>query len=88
MENMSCAVCNSPAPHTCSGCQGIRYCSKEHQKAHWRDHKPNCGPYKLEWDVQVGQHLVARRNIKQGNNVKNSVYKAFFVKMSLLKPFR
>jgi len=66
MENTSCAVCNCPAPHTCSGCQSVRYCSKEHQKVHWRDHKANCGPYKLEWDVQVGQHLVARRDIKQG----------------------
>ena len=26
----------------CGGCKSISYCSKEHQKQHWKDHKPNC----------------------------------------------
>ncbi|KAJ7775332.1 hypothetical protein B0H16DRAFT_1506984 [Mycena metata] len=26
----------------CSGCGIVRYCSKECQKAHWKEHKPHC----------------------------------------------
>eukprot|EP00026_Physarum_polycephalum_P019372 Phypoly_transcript_21352.p1 GENE.Phypoly_transcript_21352~~Phypoly_transcript_21352.p1 ORF type:complete len:164 (+),score=30.99 Phypoly_transcript_21352:32-493(+) len=26
----------------CSGCKGIFYCSKEHQKSDWKAHKPLC----------------------------------------------
>jgi len=26
----------------CSGCKKVRYCSLEHQKAHWKEHKKEC----------------------------------------------
>ncbi|XP_016974744.1 programmed cell death protein 2 [Drosophila rhopaloa] len=38
-----CAACGCHAPHACSKCKAIHYCSAEHQRAHWPQHKPNCG---------------------------------------------
>ena len=26
----------------CSGCKAVAYCCKEHQVAHWKEHKPDC----------------------------------------------
>ncbi|GMH51411.1 hypothetical protein TrST_g4607 [Triparma strigata] len=36
--------CAAPAPLKCSRCKEVRYCSKEHQKSHWRLHKKLCAP--------------------------------------------
>jgi pre-rRNA-processing protein TSR4 len=37
-----CALCGCRAPHQCSRCKLVSYCSKEHQKAHWKLHKKRC----------------------------------------------
>lgn len=37
-----CAVCESEALLRCGGCKIVFYCSKEHQKQHWRLHKKLC----------------------------------------------
>ncbi|GMH99897.1 hypothetical protein TrST_g1074 [Triparma strigata] len=31
--------CSKPAPLKCSRCREVSYCSKEHQKTHWKFHK-------------------------------------------------
>ena len=36
--------CTQPAPLKCSRCKEVRYCSKEHQKTHWKFHKKLCAP--------------------------------------------
>ncbi|XP_034475877.1 programmed cell death protein 2 [Drosophila innubila] len=41
-----CAACGCFAPHTCSRCKEINYCSAGHQRAHWKQHKPYCGALK------------------------------------------
>ncbi|KAL7411677.1 hypothetical protein BDY24DRAFT_395692 [Mrakia frigida] len=28
--------------YACGGCKTIRYCSREHQRADWKRHKPLC----------------------------------------------
>ncbi|XP_017070443.1 programmed cell death protein 2 [Drosophila eugracilis] len=38
-----CAACGCYAPHACSKCKAIHYCSSEHQRAHWAQHKLSCG---------------------------------------------
>jgi pre-rRNA-processing protein TSR4 len=38
-----CELCGCRAPHICSNCKSAHYCSREHQKSHWRLHKLTCG---------------------------------------------
>jgi hypothetical protein len=28
----------------CGACKQVAYCTREHQKQHWRTHKPHCRP--------------------------------------------
>ncbi|KAJ2992989.1 programmed cell death protein [Globomyces sp. JEL0801] len=37
-----CEVCGMSATSTCGNCHQIRYCTKEHQTIHWKEHKPYC----------------------------------------------
>jgi TPR repeat protein len=38
-----CAYCRSSGPmQRCSRCLSCRYCSRDHQKAHWKFHKRSC----------------------------------------------
>jgi len=44
LEGASCEMC-LPSDGTlrrCNSCQIVRYCARECQKAHWKDHKPFC----------------------------------------------
>lgn len=41
-ESSSCGVCGQAASQRCSKCKSLSYCSKEHQKQHWRLHKQIC----------------------------------------------
>ena len=40
----ACAACNRPIDGRlkCGHCRGVRYCSRECQKAHWAEHKSCC----------------------------------------------
>lgn len=37
-----CELCGCRAASCCSKCKSVYYCSKSHQKAHWRHHKSCC----------------------------------------------
>ena len=67
--SLSCAFC-STAPSasaggdaalagsrllTCAGCHAARYCSREHQKAHWKQHRTQCKGAKHAPVNRVGQ---------------------------------
>ena len=41
-ENI-CAVCKSSCTLSCSRCKTAHYCSREHQREHWKKHKRVCG---------------------------------------------
>ncbi|XP_043198838.1 SET domain-containing protein SmydA-8-like [Amphibalanus amphitrite] len=69
MSDRRCAVCASPAASGCSGCHAVFYCGKPHQKAHWKQHKPACVPYKIAESPELGRHLLATRNIRPGELV-------------------
>ncbi|GMH94775.1 hypothetical protein TL16_g12998 [Triparma laevis f. inornata] len=40
--------CTVPPTNTCSRCLETRYCPKEHQKNHWKDHKQICANQKID----------------------------------------
>ncbi|KAF9076976.1 hypothetical protein BDP27DRAFT_1312927 [Rhodocollybia butyracea] len=33
---------DEPPFKVCASCRSVQYCCREHQRAHWRDHKPFC----------------------------------------------
>ena len=37
-----CPVCGKPGTKVCAGCSKVAYCSKEHQREHWKEHKLVC----------------------------------------------
>lgn len=43
----NCAVCGVAASNKCAACSLVVYCSKKHQKSHWKDHKVECVPYEV-----------------------------------------
>lgn len=65
----SCAVCRAPATNCCSGCRSTYYCSRDHQKQHWKVHKGQCCPWKLSESSALGRHLEATRDIRAGEVV-------------------
>ncbi|XP_051169947.1 SET domain-containing protein SmydA-8-like [Leptopilina boulardi] len=67
IENEVCAMCKSPAKQKCSGCKTIFYCSREHQKRHWKEHSKNCTSFQLAEDEKVGRYYMATRRIVAGD---------------------
>jgi len=61
-----CPVCQAPSLSSCRTCKKISYCSKGHQRSHWKVHKIDCFPLLEQEDEILGRRLIATRNIKQG----------------------
>ena len=53
-----CDLCGCRAPNRCSSCQTASYCSRSHQKQHWKTHKLVCGK--------------AIPNVATGDSINNS----------------
>lgn len=49
------------------GCKLAAYCSTEHQKNHWKDHKIDCKPFKVAHSDTAGRFLKATRDILSGS---------------------
>ncbi|CAG9788861.1 unnamed protein product [Diatraea saccharalis] len=65
-----CEVCQQPANQICGGCKLVYYCSKAHQKLGWREgHKFKCCAFKVQYSETFGRHMVATRDIKQGEMI-------------------
>lgn len=43
----ACAICAIPAIQKCGACKLVFYCSKEHQKKHWKTHSKKCKAFKV-----------------------------------------
>lgn len=67
MSDLKCAECNEPAELKCSGCKLVSYCCKDHQKKHWKEHKALCRPFEIAKDPELGQCLIATRDLKPGD---------------------
>lgn len=50
-----------------AGCKSATYCSVEHQKRHWKEHKSDCQPFKESESPEVGRYLEATRDIEAGS---------------------
>ncbi|KAG8038723.1 hypothetical protein G9C98_000278 [Cotesia typhae] len=64
--NENCMVCGKPAEQKCSACKSAYYCSREHQKLHWKEHVKKCKLFRISEDEKVGRHYVATRKIEAG----------------------
>jgi hypothetical protein len=62
-----CAICLVTATQQCAGCKAVFYCGREHQKQHWARHRFECRPVKTAEDPEQGRHMVATKNIAQGD---------------------
>ncbi|XP_039756653.1 SET domain-containing protein SmydA-8 [Pararge aegeria] len=65
-EQEPCEVCTAPAEQKCSNCHSVFYCSREHQKQHWKAHKQQCIPARVREDGKYGRYLEAIRSVKAG----------------------
>lgn len=66
MTATKCAVCQAPASQKCAKCFVTVYCSKDHQKQHWKIHRTECSPYRVCQSAELGRYLEASRDIKAG----------------------
>ena len=63
-----CGVCAAEASSRCAGCYAVAYCTVEHQKEAWAEHKPNCSkPYTVKEGKGVGRYMVATRALAPGD---------------------
>ncbi|CAL4236317.1 unnamed protein product, partial [Meganyctiphanes norvegica] len=61
-----CGVSGNAVRFMCTACRLSRYCSKEHQVAHWKIHKKMCSSFRIVSSPKCGQYLVASRIIESG----------------------
>jgi hypothetical protein len=67
--------CSKTATKKCSSCKRAFYCGEEHQKSHWKKHKSECIPYKMEFLTDPGGDgppvtaMIASRNIPPGHEI-------------------
>ncbi|CAL8089881.1 unnamed protein product [Orchesella dallaii] len=61
-----CAICSEPCICYCKSCKRVSYCSKDHQKRHWKQHRPECFPVAVQVNSVFGSNLVVTRDIKRG----------------------
>ncbi|KAH8405988.1 hypothetical protein KR215_001817, partial [Drosophila sulfurigaster] len=65
----SCALCQARATQVCAACRNVVYCSREHQKEHWKQHKSQCKCYEMDTNQLLGRHLRATRDIRMGEQI-------------------
>ncbi len=61
--------CSTPSLLTCSGCSHTHYCSHQHQKQHWSQHKAQCRPYIIKQNKVFGRYIIAARDLDAGTIV-------------------
>jgi len=67
VEQFVCAQCGGAANQRCTGCHITFYCSREHQKLHWKKHKSSCCAYKVRIRHQLINKCNRRNKFCQSN---------------------
>lgn len=62
-----CVVCNHEAARSCSNCKQVYYCNRDHQAQHWKLHRIDCQPFRVDSEQDRGRFLVATRKIPAGS---------------------
>ena len=62
-----CAVCGVSSSQWCGGCGNVSYCGVKHQRQHWPHHKSQCGTVKTCQSPELGNYLVAGRDLSPGD---------------------
>ena len=77
MQNTAvCVVCDSPAPHSCSSCSSISYCSRPCQKSDWAAHKLLCPTLKKRYfaaNQQVEKLKVKLKELEETRGVDDEL---------------
>lgn len=59
-----CAVCDVDAALKCTACKVTFYCGPEHQRQHWKEHKPLCQrPFVVEASAVVATRDIAAHSV-------------------------
>ncbi|XP_008476173.1 histone-lysine N-methyltransferase ASHR1-like [Diaphorina citri] len=87
-ELMRCAVCRETALHKCSACKEVAYCGKQHQKEHWKLHKPKCKklPYEIKSSPLLGRYLQATLDLHPGDRIARESPLIVGPKLALAEP--
>ncbi|KAL3272854.1 hypothetical protein HHI36_014315 [Cryptolaemus montrouzieri] len=85
MSDNLCALCEKPAERKCSSCKFVHYCTVEHQKEHWKEHKKVCRPYEISTSEELGRHIVATRDLERGDVIFSEIPLIFGPKPHLIE---
>lgn len=66
MSAVVCVSCGAPAQLKCSACQAVAYCSRDHQKQHWKSHKASCRPFEVRIRIRVAGAAAVTRGRSHG----------------------
>ena len=69
MGELQYCFCGKEASQRCSGCQAVYYCSREHQKNDWKNHRSACSAFRVERTLNLGRRLIACRDLKAGKSL-------------------
>ena len=67
--------------YICSGCRVVRYCSRDHQLAHWSTHKPLCLPIKRVKAIAESEErkILMNPGSFKGRNGAQEGWEAFYM---------
>ena len=71
-----CRVCGTPTTNKCSSCKSVSYCSKDHQKEDWKNHKDACRPFEVSF-LCSGPGLIARLILMRNSLGTNNKFREF-----------
>lgn len=81
-----CPVCKKVGSQICSACKIVAYCCKKHQKEHWKVHKPQCRPFEIKYNKELGRYLQCTRDIDANDTIINESPLVFGPKIASAEP--